>query len=289
MVSKVLYIMGTARSGTTILEIMLSNNAGVVGGGELTHFFSDGLIKKNRCSCGNEVANCPQWGSVVEMLCKKTSHVSQAAENISRVDRHLGLIRGFAKAFSRKQTYQYIATNEVLIESLGGKKSWVIDSSKYAARALALRDCPETDVYVICLTRSPRGLARAFTKNNKLEQKRKSPLSLLLYYAVVSISLQVASVRLRERVMKLTYERLCRDPDAVLMDIEKWCGLCTHEVREKIANKAYLCVGHIVTGNRLRKERRILFAPDTPAGGELSWTMKIVVTLMMAIKCVVRL
>ena len=65
---KVLYIMGTARSGSTILEILLSKGKGVFGAGELTSLIQDGFIENKQCSCGSSCADCDVWGRVSEIL-----------------------------------------------------------------------------------------------------------------------------------------------------------------------------------------------------------------------------
>ena len=42
-----LYIMGTGRSATTILEIILTNNPKITGVGEVTHIFRDRMNRLN--------------------------------------------------------------------------------------------------------------------------------------------------------------------------------------------------------------------------------------------------
>ena len=40
----ILYIMGPGRSGTTVLHILLANNPGFFGMGEITHVFRDAFL-----------------------------------------------------------------------------------------------------------------------------------------------------------------------------------------------------------------------------------------------------
>jgi len=61
----IIYIMGTGRSGTTILEVLLTNNARIVGAGELKHIFRDGFLANRQCSCGHATLDCAMWSAVL--------------------------------------------------------------------------------------------------------------------------------------------------------------------------------------------------------------------------------
>jgi len=60
-VPKLVYIGGYGRSGSTLLEYILSCSEEVVACGEIaSHIYKYGLIKT--CTCGRAVADCPVWG-----------------------------------------------------------------------------------------------------------------------------------------------------------------------------------------------------------------------------------
>ena len=61
----IIYIMGTGRSGTTILEVLLGSQDKVVQAGEITHIFKDGIQRSIACACGSLAEKCPLWGSVL--------------------------------------------------------------------------------------------------------------------------------------------------------------------------------------------------------------------------------
>ena len=62
---RLIYVMGTARSGTTILEILLGNNPGIANLGEVSHIFAHGFIRNDDCACGHPARECPVWGEVL--------------------------------------------------------------------------------------------------------------------------------------------------------------------------------------------------------------------------------
>ena len=58
---RIVYVAGANRSGTTLLDILLSQHANVVSGGELfrvLHILEDSAA---RCSCGELVRECGVW------------------------------------------------------------------------------------------------------------------------------------------------------------------------------------------------------------------------------------
>ena len=259
----ILFIMGTARSGTTISEILLGNSPGNVGVGELTHIFRDGFLGDQVCSCGSKPSVCEVWRAVMDRCGWSPPEVEAAGRLIHRLDWH----RGFPAMATRMvvpgvmQRYRAIhATLFEAIQEVTGTEV-IVDSSQYAGRALALHRLFPGQVRVICLTRSPNGLMNAFQKPNKEEQRPKSVAGTFLYYAYVMLCCRIALFELRRDALCITFEQLMSNPMATLHRIEDWAGLDLTLVRNKIAAHDWFDVGHIVTGNRLRKAARVKFDP----------------------------
>ena len=61
----VCYVGGIGRSGSTILDLLLSQSPEIFGVGQLAalHLKSD-----DQCSCGEDVQHCEYWGIVLEQL-----------------------------------------------------------------------------------------------------------------------------------------------------------------------------------------------------------------------------
>ena len=60
---KVTYILGAGRSGSTVLERLLSSAPGVVGTGEIATLWRRTLSALT-CSCGAPAPDCPFWVDV---------------------------------------------------------------------------------------------------------------------------------------------------------------------------------------------------------------------------------
>ena len=60
----VLYIGGCQRSGSTLLDRMMSQSSGHVSAGEVVHLWSRGLGADELCGCGARFSACPFWTEV---------------------------------------------------------------------------------------------------------------------------------------------------------------------------------------------------------------------------------
>ena len=106
---------------------------------------------------------------------------------------------------------------------------------------------------------SAAGLLAAFRKPNPDEQRPKSRLAATVYYLYVLLCMRLVRARLQDRCIAIRFEELRSNPLEVIQKIERWSGLSFPQARRKLARSEYFAVGHIVTGNRLRKQGRVRF------------------------------
>jgi len=289
-VPEIIYIMGTARSGTTILEILLSNNPGIVGCGELTYIFRDGFTGKEICSCGKKACECEFWQAVKNICSWEEEDILRFARLFYSMDWHHNFPAVALKIVSPNKLRQYIDVNRSLFQAIHQASGVrvIVDSSKYAARALLLNRAFPDKVKVLCMTRSPAGLIRSFQKKDAEEQKPKSIVNIIAYYIYVLLCLRVVAWSLGPKMLKITYEELATNPQETLLKIEKWCGYDLSSVRNKIRSNEWLNVGHIVTGNRLRKKGRIQFQPEIGSIKLLGRTNLFAMRIMDLVRVVLR-
>ncbi len=288
---RIIYIMGSGRSGTTILEVLLSNSPGVAGVGEVTHIFRDGYINGDVCACGSDVSECELWSTVRRQCDWSDADISSGEKLFRRFSWHSkfpGVAMGLAPANAKKE---FADLNGKLFSAVAKHSGahTIIDSSKYAARAIALMRSFPDDVMIICLTRSPSGLMQAFSKPNKNEQKPKSTLATFIYYIYVMACFRVVSWRYGRRVLKIRYEDVVSDPCTALDRIERWSGVDLSATRETISSDGFLEPGHIVTGNRLRYQKKIRFRRSGEDRAALRMPTRIVVMIMNAYRFILQL
>ncbi len=279
---RVLYIMGTARSGSTILEILLANGKAVFGAGELTALVHDGLIGDKNCSCGVAFHRCAIWEKVQGKLGLDPESYKEWNRLQGKIDWHDGFFRQIFGLMRRRDWKYYQEYNLKLLNAIkqATGAAVIIDSSKYAGRALALNRMQEIDLQIICLTRAPAALMASFQKPNREEQRPKKPLAVLLYYCITLISLRLAAIRMMPRVFFLSYEEFVHDPVHALNDIAAWAGLDLTRVCASLIDNGDFNVGHIVTGNRVRKQGMVKFHTTADKGETETPVQQLIVELM---------
>ena len=57
------YICSAARSGSTLLDVLLGNHSRVASLGEFS-FLSKAIALNQTCSCGESIHKCPAWSKI---------------------------------------------------------------------------------------------------------------------------------------------------------------------------------------------------------------------------------
>jgi len=256
LADRLLYIMGTSRSGSTALQILLSQADGAFGAGELSFVAEDLYPGGRTCSCGDR--SCAIWAGVRE----RVGWTPPVARDVARLFRQTD---GHRAVWSRRRDLAvYGLCNRQILDAIREQTDArvIIDGSKYVARALALEQV--LPLRVVCLTRSLRGLHRAWSRRvDPVEQPPKSALSVLAYWAVSRRVLDHACVRLGE-VLPITYEALASDPATTLTQIGEFAQLDLGPVIDALRRGDAFPVGHLLRGNRIRREAQFRWNPDLP-------------------------
>lgn len=263
---EILYIMGTGRSGTTILEILLANNPGFSGVGEVKHIFRDGFLRDLPCGCGRATHRCELWSAVLHSTKWTPPHCAHLARELADLESHQRFALTWA-GWSAHRIEAYAAANRELFASVARARRCriVVDSSKFAGRALLLARSFPHNVKVLCITRSAEGILSAFKKQNDEEQRPKGTLAVAAYYLYVLLCMRIVKSELGDRCCAIRFEDLQNDPLGALARIEHWSGYSLSTARARIAARESFNVGHIVTGNRLRKAGRVRFETSARA------------------------
>lgn len=259
---KLIYIMGTGRSGTTILEVLLSNNDGISGVGEVDHIFKDGYINDVDCSCGQTVSNCSLWKGVREDCGWNDVDVKALDRLFKSFSSHVRFPLVALGLISEKKINKYMRVNEGLFMAVSFRANAqvIVDSSKYAGRGLALYRCFPSNTKVVCITRSPSGLISAFQRTDTEEQRPKSVLGTFLYYTYTMTCFRIVGFLLRNDILFVRYEDLSEYPIETMQVIQDWANLDLSVAMEIVRQNKSLSIHHIVTGNRLRRKGKVRFA-----------------------------
>jgi hypothetical protein len=169
--SRVLYIGGMGRSGSTLLQAMLGQLPGFVAAGELRYLWQRGPIDDVLCSCGEPFSQCPFWLGVGDRAFGgwKRLDAPSTVDLQRSIDRHRHLpgittpLRSAAFA-ARLERYQELL--RLLYQGIASEAGApvVVDATKDPPHAFLLRNAFGDRLRVAHLVRDSRGVAYSWTR-----------------------------------------------------------------------------------------------------------------------------
>jgi hypothetical protein len=264
-VTRILYIGGLGRSGTTLLERILDELPGACALGEVVHLWRRDLIDDERCGCGVNFSGCDFWRAVGEQAFGGWHRVdaAQVIELQRAVERTRHLPRLAArnlKAPHAEQVATYAGYYSIVYRAAAAVSgaSVVLDSSKHSALAYCLRFAPDLDLRVVHMVRDSRGVAYSWTKtvprpeaDGAAQMTRYPPGKAALLWNAHNAAFGL----LRRRgvpVLRLRYEELLADPVRTVREVAAFAGLATGPLDFLDATRVRLGSGHSAAGNPMR-------------------------------------
>ena len=290
---KVVYLTGFWFSGATILGRTLKSSADVIYVGEIRDYWTKGLKKNAKCSCGEKFESCSFWTKVTEDYIN--SFPSDEIENISKdlteveKTKNYFKLRKFIKNkddnYVRQLLDTYLKHTEKLYESISkiSGKNIIVDSSRLPSRLLALSLSTKIEMFPIYIIRDPRGVINSLIKKDfrNFGKIRTSTFKHILTWNVKNLlSLDSVNKLNSNDTIYLWYKNFTRNPAQILEKIKKNlnCSLNYEEENGKVS--LYLEPGHVFTGNRSRHDTgKITIAEDLKWKKELSWQRKILISV----------
>lgn len=283
---RVLYILGCGRSGSTILDTILGNHPDVESVGEASNVARDAWRGHGYCACGELGSQCAFWKDVEKRWKERVGQVDVAdyVKIIQEVENGHSGPRGLLRHPPRRENSRLLEYGRLTGEMLGairdasGKK-WIVDSSKGAARALALAMIPGVQLRLVHLVRDCRGVA--WSRKKQLQRDDKAGVykddpggkvwRTAMVWNVGNMRASWVCRQLTERdSIRIRYEDLVSHPEGEIRRIGQLTGLNLGEIARKVACGAPLSVGHTVSGNRLRMSGSVRLRPDVEWVDKLS-------------------
>jgi|RhiMetdeSRZDD1v2_1073273.scaffolds.fasta_scaffold12731_5 hypothetical protein len=223
----VVYLAGSGRSGSTLLERTLGEMPDFVNVGELIDLFRRVAPRNERCGCGQPFTNCPFWSRVgAGAFGGWDAGLLEATHQLQRKvarQRHLPRLladRRAGKDF-RDAVNSYGETYARLYRAIAAQAgaSYVVDASKWPVQALAL-SLAGIDVRVIHLVRDVRGVAHSLAKPDVARPHATAGTDVMWHVRPASaaarwVACQSEADLLRRRgirVARLRYEDFVRQP-----------------------------------------------------------------------------
>jgi hypothetical protein len=273
---RVVYIMGFARSGSTVVNTFLGNSPDCLGVGELMTLTRPASDSTEYCSCGEPRDRCGFWGEVLDDWKRSCGAGSvrtyaQLQERYERFRRWPGLLATTRRPGSAFGDYSDLTVALYRSISAISGQPVVADSSKYPARAYSLSLMPEVDLRLIHLVRDPRAVAwslrKRFKKDPKAGIQRNIPsrpaFQTALYWLLTSLQAEFVISRVGDgRSINLRYEDFLADPVATGGMISRLSDLDMSTVARQCVSSSLARMPHAVAGNRLRMSPKVVLHPD---------------------------
>jgi hypothetical protein len=263
--TRVAYVGGWGRSGSTLLDRILGRVSGFVSVGELRMIWRRGLVGNATCGCGSAFRDCPFWTEVGDRAYGGWDRidVDEVMRLRNSLDRGWTTLALASPVLPRSWTARLARYEEhlaplyrAIAETAGA--SVVVDSSKLPSHAFILRRMPTVDPRVIHLVRDARGVAYSWQKDVVKDPNTgermivyrpwSAALRYDLYNAMTSF-LRTAGVP----YIRVRYEDLVASPEAIVRDI---VGHVWPEGAPDLSfidgDTVALGVDHILGGNPMR-------------------------------------
>lgn len=281
----VLFITGSGRSGSTVLQNILGQVDGVFAAGELRYIWELSFMNNRLCGCGVPFADCPQWHAIVETAFGDIDQVnSQELYQMTESYRlhHLPtmLLPGRERAVRRRlQPYlDTLARLYAAIQRTTGCR-WILDSSKNPAYGYVLTMLPNVRLTELHFVRDSRAVAYSWSKE-KLFEPGDGQLHYMPRYRPSRSAWQwvarntAAETLLHSRAagyLRLRYEEFACAPQETVQQVLQLITMPEARLPFVRPNQVEIAANHSVFGNIARfRTGRVDIALDEEWKRELS-------------------
>ncbi|MEU0570647.1 sulfotransferase [Nonomuraea sp. NPDC005983] len=244
--TRVVFLGGLGRSGTTLLERLLGQLPGVAPLGEVVHLWARGVLAGEPCGCGRPFPDCPFWRGVGERafggwppaLAERMLSLRHRVDRTRRIPR-----------IGHPDLGEYVRAFRRVYEAAGAPV--VIDSSKHASLAYCLAESG-VRVHVVHVVRAPQAVAHSWRKTvARPEDGRPMTRWGAARTALHWTAQNLAFDRLPAPVTRVRYEDLLAAPRATLTALATTLGL-EPDLSFLDGPTAHLTTAHTASGNPMR-------------------------------------
>lgn len=265
MTVRILFVGGSGRSGSTLLDRAIGQLPGFFSGGEILDIWRAGIGENRLCGCGRPFAECEVWQAVGVSAFGGWDTIDRVATE--REVRSFGFREGMRVLLSGSATppARFAARSEVLRRLYGAISeatdgAWIIDSSKAPYYGLALSMIPGFDVRAVHIVRDSRAVAYSWAKH---VQRPDTPGRVVMMHRLGATSVSarwnaynwmMEALGRRLPVARVRYEAFLRDPGVELERTMTALGLAdaTRTMSHLQPGVIRLGTDHTVMGNPMR-------------------------------------
>ncbi len=257
--TKILFLAGWGRSGSTLIARALGGIDGWSTVGEVRRAWDFGVLRNEPCGCSAPFHDCPFWTDVFKqafggMDRKLAERMVSAQDRIHTWQMALmpsGMLRRRAGDWDGEFLQTLGRLYRAIAEVSGSRV--IVDSSKIPTYAYALRLMPDGDLFVAHLVRDPRACTYSWSKRRKAQ-----PFGLMKSVGPIGNSLQWANRNQAVRAVwdadpahyrLMRYEDFIAQPHAVLSDMANFVREPDADLSHVSGSSVTLVQTHMAAGN----------------------------------------
>lgn len=283
------YIAGYGRSGSTLLERILSSHASVVGVGEIAYLADSQLTE----FYWDAAEGIPLWDKLEPELRFDADEIARR-EGIQK--RYESRLTGWFYWLFRMPCVEYrdhtLSVLNAIQQAVPSTTNWLIDSSKTARdrffRPFMFRRLPEVNACMIHLVRDPRGSVQSVRRGSNAAMERgtygRFKLAVLRAaygWTMANLSgLLFRAIYGPDNYVRIRYEELASNPIACLKRLEPMLGLDFTPTVERVQSGRPLAGGDQFAGNRMRLESVVQLRTDERWRKDMPKPLQWLVTLL---------
>ncbi|MEN3307960.1 MAG: hypothetical protein V7603_4162 [Micromonosporaceae bacterium] len=256
--TRVVYVLGRGRSGSTVLAQALGAFDGFFNAGEVRYLWDPVLTHGTRCACGRPAPDCPVWSPVLAALSwVDRAEVARWQRAVVREARLPRLLRAGAPWPALERYRAVMARVYAAIAEVTGCHT-VVDSSKRPSYALVVRRLAGCDPYFVHLVRDPRACAYSWRAEGYLggsgaPVRARGPLGATLRWNALNLGAELVRHACGPgRTLLLRYEDFAAAPREVLARVVHLCGALPDASAFLDARTVRVPVSHAIAGNPVR-------------------------------------
>ena len=259
--TKLLYLAGPLRCGSTLLASVLGQVPGIVDTGELWMFWRNRQTEPVRyCGCGKAFLSCSFWSAVAEAAPRaaavESAEIDQLFDRL-RTRHAIELYRASARGRSALEPYDELLGELYRAVAEVSGASVIVDSSKAPAPGLAALSAPGIEPYLLHMTRDPRSVVSSWSKPKINEAIPSESLPARRWQDVTAdwiTHAAVISALLARRVpaghyRRLRYEDFVASPRHSVEALLSWLGVDRAATSFIDDRRAEVNPTHSVSGN----------------------------------------
>ena len=288
MTLKVLYILSSGHSGSTVLGNVLGELDGFFHAGELRLIWRMGLLGESRCGCGAQIRDCPFWAEVVRetfdgvggLDASQVVRWQQEALHDRPVSELLRTQHEILPVSTPLHRYIDVVTRLYGEIARSARARVVVDSTKREDNAALLHVLPGIDPYIVHLVRDPRAVIFSWSRRERGSKRRGLPTpGALGWLSRNRAAEEIRAANGPHRSILVRYEDFVRRPGATLLRIARMVGERPASLPLVGERTVRLGTNHTAGGNRMRfTAGEIELRPDQAWLAEQRWVDRFVTT-----------